>query len=104
MGLWAEIRQPEPRKPDFGHPEEQLSGLHKDLNGAIRRVGNLGHTFDFDSPTNSSIAFSCFQLLHYRSTLLLIKGMNKGSLCDGLRISAKPNHKRQVVGRVAETF
>ena len=34
MGLWAEIRkpaeirQPEPRKPDFGHPEEQLSGLH----------------------------------------------------------------------------
>ena len=35
MGLWAEIRkpteirQPEPRKPDFGHPEEQLSGLHK---------------------------------------------------------------------------
>src|SRR5436189_5127507 len=34
-GLWAEIRkpaeirQPEPRKPDFGHPEEQLSGLHK---------------------------------------------------------------------------
>ena len=45
MGLWAEIRklaeirQPEPRKPDFGHPEEQLSGLHKDLNGAIRRAG-----------------------------------------------------------------
>src|SRR5437773_5840523 len=39
MGLWAEIRKPEPRKPDFGHPEEQLSGLHKDLNGAIRRAG-----------------------------------------------------------------
>ena len=37
MGLWAEIRkpaeirEPEPRKPDFGHPEEQLSGLHKAL-------------------------------------------------------------------------
>src|SRR5213594_3110825 len=36
MGLWAEIRklaeirQPEPRKPDFGHPEEQLSGLHRE--------------------------------------------------------------------------
>ena len=45
MGLWAEIRklaeirQPEPRKPDFGHPEEQLSGLHKDLNGAIVEQG-----------------------------------------------------------------
>jgi hypothetical protein len=29
----------EPQKPDFGHSEEELSGLHKDLNGQIRQAG-----------------------------------------------------------------
>ncbi len=45
MGLWAEIRQPaeirkpKPRKPHCGHPGEQLSRLHQDLNGQFVKQG-----------------------------------------------------------------
>ena len=39
LRLWAETRPPEPQRPDFGHSEGELSGLHKDLNGQIRQAG-----------------------------------------------------------------